>query len=53
MNWRVSFTDFRNASVVTLDLIVFENERVENLKLLFRDVTFTFRVAALKRESKL
>ena len=30
MNWRVSFTDFRKASVVTVDLIVFENERVEN-----------------------
>ena len=30
MNWRVSFTDFRKASVVTVHLIVFENERVEN-----------------------
>ena len=53
MNWRVSLTDFRNASVVTVVLINFENERVENLELLFRDVTFTFRAAALKRESKL
>ena len=51
MNWRVSFTDFSKASVVTVDLIVFENERVENYELLFRDVTFTFRAAALKREN--
>ena len=53
MNLRVSFTDFKKASVVTVDLIVFEHERVENQELLFPDVTFTFRAAALKRESKL
>ena len=29
MIWRVSFTDVIKASVVTLDLIVFENEQVE------------------------
>ena len=29
-NWRVSITDFRKASVVAVDLIVFENEGVEN-----------------------
>ena len=30
MNWRVSFTDFRKASVVAVDETNFENERVEN-----------------------
>ena len=32
-NKRVSFTDFRNASVVIVALIVFDNDQVEKLSL--------------------
>ena len=52
-NGKVSFTGFKKASVVAVDLIIFENKQGENLELLFRDVKFTFRVATLKRESEL
>ena len=53
VNKRVSFTDFRNAYVVTVAFIAFENEQVEKLSFFFRDVAFTFRAAPLKCESKL